>query len=1053
MNDIAPTAEPDLLRPVSRPVPLPVSPGQFRLWFLEQLRGTASTHTVPIVARLHGEVDRAALEAALTDVVLRHESLRTVIDQVAGLPVQRVLPDARPAFEARAVAPSDLERELAVAAAHTFDPATESPVRATLFEAAAQEHVLLLLLHRTACDGASVGPLGRDLAEAYAARRRGGAPEWAAPPAQYADHLLWQQRRLGDPSDPNSLAARQLSFWRTALSDLGGELALPFDHPRPTAPSGDEDSVRFTVSPEEHARLAELSHRTGTTVLMIVHTALAVLLGRLTGEPDLPIGTLASERGDEVPDDVIGFLTNTVVLRTDLSGNPTLTELLRRVRETYLAAFAHQDVPFDEVLKAVNPPRVPGRSPLCQVLVTAEAEEFEWPLPGLRAAARVHGCGPSGFDLHLNVDARHGPDRAPTGIVGELRFATDLFDRTTIETITARLVRVLTAMATDATQAIGDVDILSATERSDVLTRWNDTARDVDRSTLPELLEARVAATPDAVAVRCGDAVLTYGELNARANRMARYLAGRGIGPESVVALSMARSVDLMVAVWGVLKAGAAYCPVDPEYPPERVAFMLEDSGPQLVLTGPVDDHDLADTNPTDADRVGPLSPAHPCYLIYTSGSTGLPKAVVMPGSALVNLIRWYERISAPSDGPSPHRIANFSSISFDVALVEVLIATVRGGCVELPDEETRRDLDKLVTWLEKSEVDEIFVPNLVLSAIIDISKADGTALPRLRHVIQGGESLGLTAELAEFHRAVPGRHLANYYGPTETHVATAFALPDDPDDWPAEPPIGGPIDNMRTYVLDRWLQPVPPGVAGELFIAGVQLGRGYRNRPSLTAGRYVADPFGPPGTRMYRTGDVVRWRADGQLVFIGRVDDQLKLRGYRVELGEIEAVLRRHDEVTQVAVLAVDKHTPSMRLVAYVVPATTTLTPAALRQYAAESLPRHMLPAGFRMVEALPLTPNGKLDRKALPTLTQESTAQPPSEGAEQTVCDVFADVLGVPVVDVNQNFFALGGHSLGMVRVAHDLHRRLGVDLPLRVVFEHPTPAGLAHLLTERG
>ncbi|MER7583168.1 amino acid adenylation domain-containing protein [Kitasatospora sp. NPDC097691] len=1054
MNDIAPSAEPELLPPpIRRPDPLPVSSGQFRLWFLEQLQSTTSTHNVPIVVRLHGAVDRAALEAALTDVVLRHESLRTVIAHVAGKPVQRVLPDARPVFDARTVAPSALEQEVAAAAAHTFDLATETPVRAGLFEVAADEHVLVLLLHHMACDSGSLTLLGRELAKSYDARCRNTAPDWAKPPVQYADHVLGQLRRLGDASDPHSLAAQQLSFWRTTLSGLGGGIGLPFDRPRPATPSRDEGSVRFEVSPEEHSRLVELSHSTGTTVFMTVHAALAVLLSRLTGELDLPIGTLTTGRTDEASDEVIGLLANTVVLRTDLAGNPTLTDLLHRVREVDLAAFANQDVPFEQVVEAVSPARVPGRNPLCQVLLTAEAREAEWRLAGLHGIARTPGFGTSGFDLHLNVDARHGQDRAAAGIVCDLRFNTDLFDRTTVETLTARLARVLTAMATDATMAIGDVDILSETERSNVLTTWNDTTRDVAERTLPELLEAQAAAAPDAVAVRCGDSALTYGELNARANRVARHLAGRGIGPESVVALSMARSVDLIVAVWGTLKAGAAYCPVDPEYPPERVSFMLQDSDPQLVLTGPVDEHGLADTDLTDADRVAPLLPAHPCYMIYTSGSTGLPKAVVMPGSALVNLIRWYERTSATANSPSGHRIANFSSISFDVAMVEILIATVRGGCVELPDEETRRDLDKLVTWLEKSEVEEVFVPNLVLSAIVDISQAAGTGLPRLRHVIQGGESLALTAELAAFHRAVPDRHLANYYGPTETHVATAFALPADPDDWPAEPPIGRPIDNMRTYVLDRWLQPVPPGVAGELYIAGVQLARGYLNRPGLTAGRYIADPFGPPGSRMYRTGDVVRWRADGQLVFVGRVDDQLKIRGFRVELGEIEAVLRRHDEVAQVAVLAVNRHTPATRLVAYVVPATTTLTPAALRGYASESLPRHMVPAGFRMVEALPLTPNGKLDRKALPALTEESTAQPPSEGVEQTVCDVFAEVLGFPVADVNQNFFALGGHSLGMVRVVHDIRRRLGVDLPLWGVFEHPTPAGLVQLLAERG
>jgi amino acid adenylation domain-containing protein len=1049
LNDISTSAGSAPLRTVGRPDPLPVSSGQFRLWFLERLTGATSAYTVPIVIRLHGALDRAALEAALTDVVVRHESLRTVFAEVDGQPVQRVLPDARPVLEAREVVPAALERELAAAAARPFDLAAEIPVRASLFEVGADEQVLMLLLHHCACDRESMGPLGRDLAESYDARRRGAVPDWTAPLVQYADHTLWQRRRLGDPADPHSDAARQLTFWRTALSGLGEELGLPFDRPRPATPGCHGDSVTFELAPDVHTRLVELSHRTGTTMFTLLHTGLAVLLSRLTGHVDVPIGTLTARPGDEALDDVVGLLANTVVLRTDLAGNPAFTELLHRVHDVDLAAFAHQDVPFEQVVEVVNPARVRGRNPLFQVLMTAGPREFELRLAGLRTAVCTPGFGVSGFDLSLNFDDRYGPDRTAAGIVCDIRFDTDLFDRSTVETIAGRLTRVLTAVAGDAEQTIGDIDILAAAEREDILTNWNDTAHDVAGTHMPELLEARAAVAPDVVAVRCGDSTLTYGELNARANRLARYLTRRGIGPESVVALSMPRSVDLVVAVWGTLKAGAAYCPVDPEYPPERVSFMLTDCHPRIVLTGPVDTHDLADTNLTDADRVTPLLPAHPCYVIYTSGSTGVPKAVVMPGSALVNLISWYQRTSTAARSPSAQRVGNFSSISFDVALVEILMATMRGGCLEIPDEETRRDLDRLVTWLAKDEVNEIFVPNLVLAAIVDISQADATGLPHLRYVIQGGESLALTGELAAFHRAVPGRRLANYYGPTETHVTTAFPLPADPDQWPAEPPIGRPIDNMRTYVLDQWLQPVPVGVVGELYIAGVQLARGYLNQPGVTAGRYLADPFGAPGSRMYRTGDVVRWRADGQLMFVGRVDDQLKIRGFRVELGEIEAVLRRHADVIQVAVIAVNKHTAATRLVAYVVPATTTLTPATLRGHAAESLPRHMVPAAFRIVEALPLTPNGKLDRKALPALAEEATGRPPSDGMEQAVCDVFAEVLRVPVTDVNQNFFALGGHSFGAVRIVHSIQRRLGVSLPVSGVFEHPTPAALTRQL----
>ncbi|WP_327320315.1 non-ribosomal peptide synthetase [Streptomyces sp. NBC_01235] len=1049
MDDITSSAVTKPFRSVGRTNPQPVSSAQLRIWFLDRLAGGKPTYNLPIVVRLQGTLDRAALEAALADVVARHESLRTVFADVEGRPVQHVLGEqqGRPVLEVHRVDPPQLERELAAAAARPFDLATETPLRASLFELTEDEHVLLLLLHRIACDGWSAGPLGRDLMEFYNARCRGAVLDRTEPAVRYADHILRRQRQLGDPGDRHSLAARQLTYWRTTLSGMGNEIALPFDRSRPAKPSFRGDSVRFEVASGVHARLAELAQRTGTTMFTVLHAGLAVLLGRLTGEMDIAIGTPVPGRTHSGSEDLVGHFANTVVLRTDLAGTPTFADLLHKVHAVDLAAFAHQDVPFEQVVEAVNPERVLGRNPLVQVFITAQSLEHEWGLTGLRTTASERPFGAVEFDLSFNFDPRYEPDGTAVGIVGEARFSTDLFDRTSVETIAERLVRVLTAVAADATPAVGDIDVLSTAERETLLSGWNDTAREVCGQSVPELLEARAAKTPDAVAVRIGYAELTYGELNAKANRVARYLISRGAGPESVVALSMPRSVDLVVAVWGTLKAGAAYCPIDPEYPVERVSFMLADCGAQIVLKEPVHARDMADTNLTDADRVIPLLPGHPCYVIYTSGSTGVPKAVVMHGAALVNLMSWYQR-AGEKEGWSAHRTANFSSISFDMAIMEILISTVRGGCLEIPEEETRRDLHKLVTWLAENEVNEIFVPNLVLAALVDASGGTAGGLPRLRHVVQGGEAFKLTAELAAFRRAVPDRRLMNYYGPTETHVATAAVLPSDPDEWPAEAPIGRPIDNTRTYVLDRWLKPVPVGVPGELYIAGAQLARGYLKRPDATAARYVPDPFGEPGTRMYRTGDVVRWCADGQLMFVGRVDDQLKIRGFRVEPGEVEAVLRRHEEVVQVAVIAVrERSTSAKRLVAYVVPATATLTPAVLRRHAAEFLPHHMVPK-FRLVDRLPLTPNGKLDRGALPALTEEA-GRPPSSRVEHEVCDVFAEVLEKPVADVDQNFFASGGHSLGVLRVVYGIQRRLEVSLPVTAVFEHPTPAGIARAL----
>ncbi|TQJ92304.1 non-ribosomal peptide synthetase [Streptomyces sp. SLBN-31] len=1052
MDDLTSPAMIRPFRAAGRPDPLPVPSAQLRIWFLDRLAGGAPTFNLSIVVRMQGTLDRPVLEAALADVVARHESLRTVFADVEGCPVKRVLDErqASPVLEVCRADPSELERELAVAAKRPFDLATEPPLRASLLELAEDEHVLLLLLHRIACDGWSAGPLGRDLVASYNARRRGAVPDRSQPvvrDADHFDHFPGRQRKLGDPADQNNLKTGQLAYWRTALSGLGNEIGLPFDRSRPATPSFGGDSVMFEVASEVQARLAELARRSGTTMFTVLHAGLAVLLARLTGELDIAIGTPVPGRVRDLSEDLVGHFANTVVLRTDLVGSPTFADLLQDVHAVDLAAFAHQDVPFEQVVEAVNPERVVGRHPLVQVFMTARPLEHAWGMTGLRTTAREHPFGAVEFDLGFNFDTRYAPDGTAVGIVGEARFSTDLFDRTTVETIVDRLVRVLSAVAADATLAVGDVDILSAAERETLLSGWNDTATEVCAQSVPELLEVRAAKTPDAVAVRIGAVELTYGELNARANRVARWLTRRGAGPESVVALSMPRSVDLVVAVWGTLKAGAAYCPIDPEYPAERVSFMLADCGAHIVLKEPVVADDMADTNLTNADRVTPLLPAHPCYVIYTSGSTGVPKAVVMHGAALVNLMSWYRRASE-KEGWSAHRTANFSSISFDMAIMEILISTVRGGCLEMPQEEARRDLHQLVTWLAANEVNEIFVPNLVLAAIVDASRGAAGGLPRLRHVVQGGEAFRLTAELAAFRRAAPDRRLMNYYGPTETHVATAAVLPSDPDEWSAEAPIGRPIDNMRTYVLDRWLKPVPVGVPGELYIAGVQLARGYLKRAGATAARYVPDPFGEPGTRMYRTGDVVRWQADGQLMFVGRADDQLKIRGFRVEPGEVEAVLRRHEEVVQVAVVAVrERSTAAKRLVAYVVPAAATLTSAVLRRHAAEFLPHHMVPK-IRLIESLPLTPNGKLDRGALPALTEEA-GRPPSNPVEREVCGAFAEVLGKSVADVDQNFFSSGGHSLGALRVVHGIRRRLGVNLPVSAVFEYPTPAGIARVL----
>ncbi|HEU4426284.1 MAG TPA: amino acid adenylation domain-containing protein, partial [Pilimelia sp.] len=620
------------------------------------------------------------------------------------------------------------------------------------------------------------------------------------------------------------------------------------------------------------------------------------------------------------------------------------------------------------------------------------------------------------------------------------------------------------------------IDVLAPGERRRLIEEWNATDSPVYDACLPDLFEAQVRATPEATAVVCGDSELSYAELNARTNRLAHNLIGFGVGPERLVGLTLPRSVDLIVAILAVLKSGAAYLPVDPEYPPARIGLMLGDTDPMLLLTHSqtvgcippdtaaptvvLDDPQIAarltqfpDTDPTNADRTAVLRPEHPTYMIYTSGSTGVPKGVMMPGDAVVNLLHWHHRVIGGGVGS---RTAQFTAISFDVSVQEVLSALLFGKTLVIPDEETRRNAEKLVHWMERHRINELFAPNLLVEAVCEAALEQGCALTELRDIAQGGEALTLSRHVREFFGRQADRRLHNHYGPSETHVVTAYTLPPDVAQWGPSAPIGRPIANARMYVLDAGLRPVPIGVAGELYIAGAGLARGYLRRPSLTAQRFVACPFGPPGARMYRTGDVVRWNHDGQLEFLGRADDQVKIRGFRIELGEVTAVLGRHPDVSQAAVVVREDRPGDKRLVAYLVPEQRkALDLGAVREFLRSSMPDYMVPSAFVPIDVLPLTPNGKLDRRALPAPPHGGTqaGRPPRNQREAALAQLFAEVLGLSSVGVDEDFFSLGGHSLSATRLSTRIRATLGVEVSMATLFEHPTVAGLAPQLDVTG
>ncbi|MEU1591136.1 amino acid adenylation domain-containing protein, partial [Micromonospora sp. NPDC005710] len=1032
-----------------RPEHIPLSSGQRRLWFIDQLEGPSALYNVSNTLDLDGPVDPEVIEAALRDVITRHEALRTLLPTVQGEPVQRIVPADQVDWHLRRemTTGDGLEEAIDRHRAYAFDLAAELPIRAWLLSDDTDRQVLLVVMHHTAADGWSWTPLARDFATAYAARRAGHAPDWAPLPVQYADYALWQRDLLGDEDDPASLLARQVGYWRRTLAGVPEELSLPFDRPRPAVLSDSGYWLPVQVPAPVHAELVRLARAEGVTVFMALQAALAVLLSRLGAGTDVPIGTAIAGRSDEKLNDLVGFFVNTLVIRTDLSGDPDFTAVLHRVRESSLAAFAHQDVPFERLVEDLAPTRSLARNPLFQVMLTLQSQD--------EAILDASGIEPAPvddqavettarFDLDFSLQETFDDAGSPLGIRGALTVAADLFDVASARLMVERLARVLEHVTDDPAVRLGAVTVVDAVERHRMLVEWNDAPAAPVDSTLPELFSAQVARTPQAPAVTSGGTTVTYAELDARAERLARVLVTRGVRPDSVVGVCLPRDVDLVVALLGVWKAGGAYLPIDPGHPEERVAFMVGDAAPVAVVTSPetegvlpfgvarVSVHD----RPVDdelTDRAA-ARPEHGAYVMFTSGSTGRPKGVVVEHRSVANLVRW---AADRFGGAAFARVLASTSLSFDVSVFELFGPLVSGGSVEV--------VADLLALTDRHRAWDLSLVNAVPSALTQVLQAGVRA--RVGTVVVAGEAL-TTATVAEVRAALPGAEVVNLYGPTE---ATVYATQCNVDG-PAErtPPIGRPISGTRVHVLDRDLALAPVGVAGELYVAGVGLARGYLARAGLTAERFVANPF-QPGSRMYRTGDLVRWNADGQIEYLGRTDDQVKIRGFRIELGEVQAALAGCPDVGQAAVLAREDSDGAKQLVAYVVPTPGVDPdgmPARVRAYAATVLPGHMVPAAVVVLPALPLSTTGKLDRAALPAPDFAASTRAdrlPANAREELLCAGYAEVLGLAAVGVDDDFFALGGHSLLVVRLVEWLRQR-GMSVPVRALFQTPTPAGVA-------
>jgi amino acid adenylation domain-containing protein len=1059
-----------VLRRQVRPAAVPLSYPQQRMWLTAQVRGGDGAYHIPVVVRLSDGLDVPALRAAVTDVVRRHEPLRTRFPLLDGQPRQQVVPMAElgELLVHERIAPGDLEDAVRRAVRERFDLTARIPLRARLLELGPDESVLVLVLHHITADGASMEPLMRDLSEAYERRRAGRPPQWTELPVQYADFALWQRELV-------RLARPRLAYWRDLLAGAPHELALPADRGRPAEPTYRGRSVPIALPAEVHDQVTATARRHGATVFMVLQSAGAALLFRLGAGADVPLGWPVSGRVDEALEDLVGFFVNTLVLRADLTGDPSFEELLGRVREQDLLAFGNQDVPFESVVEELNPPRVPGRHPLFQVMVASQVgRTARFGLDGVRSERVGVGSGSAKFDLSIQFVEFFDPDGRPSGIGGEVMYACDLFDHGTAERLVGMLGRLLAEAVARPDRPIGGLPLMSPPERLAVEAASTGDVRVRDARPWPHrLVEEHARRNPAATAVRFEGASMSYGELNRLANRLAHRLIGLGAGRDVLVGVSLERGFDLVVAVLAVWKTGGAFVPLDPDLPPAPLASMIADTGVPVVLahaatrdrlTGHDDllvGADEADDGP-DHDPDVPVGPEDAVYAIHTSGSTGTPKGVLNVRAAVANRLAWMdERFGLGADG----RVLQKSPFTFDTSVWELFWALTNGATLVVARPDGHRDPRYLVELIRRERVTFAdFVPSMLE---MFLREPDARRCTTLRHVIAGGETLTRSLR-GRFAEALPGTELHNLYGPTEAAIGvTSWLCRDDEgrddegrddegrddegrddegrDDEGRSAPIGVPISNARVYVLGPDLDHVPPGIPGEIYIGGRPLARGYLNRPALTAQRFVADP-NVPGERMYRTGDRARRRPDGAIEFLGRDDRQVKIRGVRVELGEVEAALLGLHGVEQ-AVAMVHGEGVDARLVAYV--AGFDPDPVRLRRQMPAVVPAHLVPSAFVAMDEFPVTVHGKVDRRLLPdpgVADGERAYEPPVGPVEEPLAELWQRLLGVARAGRDDNFFALGGHSLLAMQMVNELRTLLRVELPFRAVFESLTLADLA-------
>jgi amino acid adenylation domain-containing protein len=1052
---------------VSRERELPLSFAQQRLWFLDQLEPGNVVYHLVNAARLRGRLNVGALEKSLSEVVRRHESLRTTFRLSERRPVQVI----HPAMEVKLSAldlrhldegakEAEVGRALAEAVGRPFDLAEGPLLRAGLLRLGEEEHVLAVVMHHIVSDGWSMGVLVREAAALYEQFNGGVGAKLSELPVQYADYAVWQRERLRG----EELEA-QLEYWRRRLSDAPALLELPTDRPRPAVQSFRGARLPFALPASLVEGLKALSRQQGATLFMTLMSAFQTLLSRYAGQTDVSVGTPIAGRNRFETEGLIGYFANTLVLRTDLSGDPTFVELLARVREAALGAYAHQDVPFEKLVEELQPARDLSHNPLFQVLFSLQnLPGGEISLSGLTWGGLGFRSSTARFDLSL--DMAEGPE----GLVGDCEYNTDLFDASTVERLLGNFRTLLEGVVVGPERRLSDLPLLARGELRLLLEEWNGSPSGVSHDLcLHELFEAHAARRPEAVAVSFEGRGLTFGELNARANRLAHHLRGLGVGPETLVGVYVERSAEMLVGLLGVLKAGGAYVPFDLAYPKERLAFMLEDTGVRVLLTlGRLVPGLPAGAGPRvvrldeDWDEIGRGSAENPsrvvtqsnlAYVIYTSGSTGRPKGVQVRHGSVVSLLE----ATRPTFGFGERDVWTlFHSYAFDFSVWEIWGCLLSGGRLVVAPLGVTQSPEEFYDLVRREGVT---ILNLTPSALRQLTAvrgglAAGVERLALRLIVCGGEALPreLAPQLSAWGVAV-----WNFYGPTEGTVWATANRVEDARAGEASTSIGRPLANTRVYILDERLRPSPVGAAGQLHVGGFGLARGYLNRPELTAEKFIPDPFSDePGARLYRTGDLARYMADGRIEFLGRMDHQVKLRGFRIELGEIEAVLGQYPSVREAVVLVREEGHDDQRLVAYLV-ADPRQPPSTseLRSHLRERLPEYMVPSSFVWLEALPLSTNGKLDRKALPAPADAGRShskegfEEPQGATEEIVAGMWQHLLKSGEVGRGDNFFELGGHSLLATQLISWVREAFKVEVPLRGLFESPTLSAFSRLV----